>query len=301
VLFVTPAVEACTFHGLADRNDALLNGRLTMPLAVHELGHTLGLRHAHGWHCIALGCTIAEYGNVFSVMGDGTGDFNAYEKQELGWLSAIVQPDGNATHEIGPVDGPTTLPQALVVPTAMTEYWFEARARTTTSFDGDSVQPPGIAVVVGPVENSYASPFPSSNILLRNPSGGSRYAYVAGETFVQQDLFSVTVERHGPERAALRFQWLDRTAPGLTPLSVRAVGRGRALLTWSRARERGSGVKSYTVLADGRAVRVIDAATPYVNLSATLRLTRGRHRVGVFATDRAGNRGPTTSALARIR
>ena len=55
-------------------------------------------------------------------MGDGQGDFNAFEKQELGWLTGFVQPAGNGRHQIGPIEGPTTLPQALVVSTALSEY-----------------------------------------------------------------------------------------------------------------------------------------------------------------------------------
>jgi hypothetical protein len=301
VVFVTPAVEVCRFGGLADRNEALLNGQLNWPLAAHELGHTIGLRHASGWHCIALGCTVSEYGSVFSVMGDGQGDFNAFEKQALGWLTGIVHPAGSGRHEIGPVEGPTTLPQALVVSTALSEFWFESRGRPTLSFRGDREQPAGMAVVVGPVDHSDASPYPRENILLRNPAGGSRYAYLQGETFVQPEVFSVAVERHAQESATLSFEWLDRTPPAATRVRARAPLRGRVDVSWSRPRERGSGVKSYTVLVGTRAVRVVDAQTPYVNTTATLRLRSGTHRVSLFATDRAGNRGPTTSASVRVR
>ena len=97
----------------------------------------------------------------------------------------------------------------------------------------------------------------------------------------------------------LQLEWRDRVRPSKPPLKVRVKRRGRVQLDWEPARERGSGVATYTVLADGRPQRVLDGEIPYLNVTATLRLSRGSHRVGVYATDRAGNRGPAT--LVRVR
>jgi hypothetical protein len=304
VAFVTPVVPSCRFAGKAEPTEVLLNGQLSVPLAVHELGHTLGLGHAHSWHCIALGCTIDEYGNPFSVMGDGGGDFTAYEKAGLEWLTGLVRPRGNATHEIGPIEGPTTLPQALVVTTATSEFWFESRGRTTSSFLGDSQQPAGVAVLAGPGHGVAAerSDYPRRNILLPSPTGGrARFAYVAGESYVERDVFRVLVERHAPESASLRFEWLDTVAPAPSRVVARPIGGRRVEVSWNRARERGSGVESYTVLVDGRPVQVVGGDDPVLRPSTMLRLTRGAHRVGVFATDRAGNRGVTTRVAVRVR
>jgi len=303
VAFVTPLVPSCRFAGKASATEVLLNGRLTVPLAVHELGHTLGLGHAHSWHCIALGCTIDEYGNPFSVMGDGAGDFNAYEKAGLDWLSGVVRPGENATHEIGPIEGPTTLPQALVVTTAASEFWFESRGRATPSFLGNTEQPAGVAVLAGRGRGSGAerSDYPRRNILLLAPSGRARSAYAQGESFVERDVFRVLVERHAPESASLRFEWLDAVAPARSRVVARPIGGRRVEVSWNRARERGSGVESYTVLVDGRAARVVGGDDLVSTPSTMLRLTRGTHRVGLFATDRAGNRSATTLVRVRVR
>jgi hypothetical protein len=43
IAFVTPLVATCGFAGEANPTEVLLNGRLFMALAAHELGHTLGL------------------------------------------------------------------------------------------------------------------------------------------------------------------------------------------------------------------------------------------------------------------
>jgi Gametolysin peptidase M11 len=299
-VIVMPRVEACGFGGEANPTEVLLNGLLYMALAAHELGHTLGLAHASRWDCDGASCQVNEYGNEYSVMGHGNGDLNAFEKAKLQWLSGLVRPTGNATHEIGPVDAATTLPQALVVTTAASEFWFESRARSTPAFIGSSVQPPGVAVIAGPANGAIKSPYPKDNLLLANPSGGGRFAYVAGESFTRRGVFRMTVDRHAPESAALRFEWLDRTAPARPNIDVR-VRRGRARVTWDPAAEKGSGLLSYTVLVDGRPVRTLDGQIPYLNASATLRLSRGVHRVGVRATDRAGNRGRATTIRVRMR
>ena len=301
VVFVTPRVTTCPFAGEANPTEVLLNGQLFMAIAAHELGHTLGLGHASRWDCAGRACTVDEYGGGFSVMGGGNGDLNAWEKSGLEWLTGVIRPSRSSLHEIGPVDGATTLPQALIVTTAASEFWFESRGLATRSFVGASEQPAGVAVLAGPANEVVTSPYPRRNLLLPNPGGRGRHAYSEGESFVQPGVFQVTVTRHSRESAALECEWLDRIAPGPARLAASATRTGRARLSWEPANEQGSGVDTYSVVVDGQLVRSLDGHIPYLNSIATLRLTRGVHRVGVFATDRAGNRGRTTSARVRVR
>jgi Gametolysin peptidase M11 len=302
VVFVTPQVGSCPFGGEANPTEVLLNGALYRNLAAHELGHTLLLGHASRWACSGRQCTIEEYGSRFSVMGGGGGDLNAFEKSRLGWLTGLVRPRGNGTHEIGPIEGPTTRPQALVVTTAGSEFWFESRGIATPSFVGDSVQPPGVAVLAGPaISGDTASPFPRENLLLSNPAGGARYAYAAGESFVRPGIFRVTVERHAQDVAALRFRWLDRVAPGRPRVRGRSVRRGFARVEWGIPREHGSGVATYTLLVDGRPRRTVGRDSMLISGGISFRLPRGRHRLGVLATDRAGNRGRASWVRVRVK
>jgi hypothetical protein len=294
VAFVTPQVSRCQFAGEADPSEVLLNGFLTRPLAVHELGHTLGLGHASSYLCESGSCDIEEYGSLFSTMGGGSGDFNAYEKRQLDWLTSFLRAERNGAYEIGPVEGPTTLPQALVVATARNEYWFESRSLPTPSFNGTQVQPPGVVAVVGPA--SAESSYPRDNLLLPNPNGSGRYAYGAGESFVEPGAFRLTVAAHSAN-ASLQFEWTDRTRPTRPLLRAAAFRGGRARLEWDAPVERGSGLASYSLLVDGRVVRQVDP----IAYSSVLRVGRGRHVVGIAATDRAGNRGPAATIRLRLR
>jgi hypothetical protein len=301
-VFVTPYVASCPFTGKASATEVVLNGALYRNLAAHELGHTLLLGHASRWVCSGSTCAIEEYGSSFSVMGGGGGDLNAFEKARLDWLTGLVRPRGNGTHEIGPIEGPTTRPQALVVTTAASEFWFESRGVPTPSFVGTSVQPAGVAVLAGPtVAGSATSPFPRENLLLANPNGGARYAYATGESFVRPGIFRVRVERHAPEAATLRFDWLDRVAPGRPRVRGRSVRRGWARIAWETPRERGSGIETYTLLVDGRARRTVGRDAMLISGGIRFRLPRGRHRLGVFATDRAGNRGRAAWVRVRVK
>jgi hypothetical protein len=72
-------------------------------------------------------------------------------------------------------------------------------------------------------------------------------------------------------------------------------------VSWDPAPEQGSGVLTYSVLVDGRVVRTLDGQVPYLNASATVAVARGLHRLGVRATDRAGNRGRATTVAVRVR
>jgi hypothetical protein len=84
-----------TWAGLSNLRDAdWINGSYSSGVTGHELGHTLGLPHAHS---IEAGTDIFgtpgnatetnEYGNPFDIMGRGgsTGHFNMMYKWRIGW------------------------------------------------------------------------------------------------------------------------------------------------------------------------------------------------------------------------
>lgn len=180
---------------------------------VHELGHTFGLPHATRSRC-ARGCRIVEYGDPLSPMGAGGTDFTALEKLELGWISNVQRVERSGTYAVADVDAPSSLPQALVVPTAVGEYWVERRAT-------------GLVVrLVRP--NDPAHPVYLRSIFLARSEG----------RYVARGVFSVTRQ--------FAFSWLDRKRPSVP----RARALDHAYLSWTRSADGDSGVAEYRVTLD---------------------------------------------------
>ncbi|HYK06172.1 MAG TPA: hypothetical protein VEW11_00240 [Gaiellaceae bacterium] len=115
--------RVCGSGGLGSGRDVLLAGDIGG--LVHELGHTFRLPHASSARCAS--CTIREYGDPDSVMGQGGPDFNAWEKAQLGWLNAARRVSASGTYAVGPVDRDSDGAQALIVRTRAGTLWVEHR------------------------------------------------------------------------------------------------------------------------------------------------------------------------------
>jgi hypothetical protein len=159
-VYVFPG-NACGWWGLGtvggNPSHAWINTRYGFSLTVlgHEMGHNLGLYHAHSLDCgtapyAASGCSMAEYGDVFDLMGNSgrTPHYNAYQKERLGWLNAGVSPPlltassqtGTATYAIAPVeDARDTRPRAVKIPQndscTSPQKWLYVESRQATGFD----------------------------------------------------------------------------------------------------------------------------------------------------------------------
>ncbi|MDP3978196.1 MAG: Ig-like domain-containing protein [Pseudomonas sp.] len=90
--------NACGYSGMgqvgAVPSSTWINGSMILRTVAHEMGHNLGLHHAHALDCgdTTLGgtCTAQEYGDTLDIMGySGTvGHFNGFNKERLGWLAS---------------------------------------------------------------------------------------------------------------------------------------------------------------------------------------------------------------------
>lgn len=97
-LFIFPQNSACGYSGMgqvgAFPSSAWIHNSLTLRTVAHEMGHNLGLYHAHARDCgnTTLGstCTNQDYGDTVDTMGySGTvGHFNGFNKERLGWLAS---------------------------------------------------------------------------------------------------------------------------------------------------------------------------------------------------------------------
>jgi hypothetical protein len=304
-VYVFPRID-CPFSGLGSGERAWINGTAHRKLVAHELGHTYGLAHANSWECPAGRCRAVEYGDPYSTMGFGSGDFNVFEKSFLGWVTNVARPEDGGVFQLDRIELPTGAAQGLVVTTARTEYWFELRLEQLRAPFGSWILPTGVLVRVAP--NASAPPerlvYPEPNLLLPNPLGTGRAPLFAGEAFRERGAFELTVLSQVGDSAQVRFRWADTTrprAPGIVEPAARVGRTGPLFVTWSEARETGSGVAYYEVRLDRRPpVRVQTGFA--VSPVATLRKPApGRHTVSVVAVDRAGNRGVVATRRFVVR
>ncbi|MFT5727674.1 MAG: hypothetical protein ACI8PB_001812 [Desulforhopalus sp.] len=134
LIYLFPQIDNCGWSGMGtvggNPSKAWINGTLDLRTVGHELGHNLGLQHAKKLECgvnaISGDCYTVEYGDSLDIMGSPgfTGNFNAFNKEQLGWLSgdlsaatgqiAVAETDGS--YQIEPYETtPGNVPKALKI------------------------------------------------------------------------------------------------------------------------------------------------------------------------------------------
>lgn len=152
VVYMFPQ-NACGWSGLGtvggSPSTAWINGSFDLYTVGHELGHNLGLDHAHGLACganvIGSSCTNVEYGDMADIMGSTASHLNAVQKEELGWLNTIGLPpittvQSNGTYNIDPYETNTNNPKALKIlkstdPTTGAKTWYYVEFRQAIGQD----------------------------------------------------------------------------------------------------------------------------------------------------------------------
>jgi Gametolysin peptidase M11 len=184
VIYVVDGVR-CGFHGIEHGTDVMLVTEPDARLIVHELGHTFGLGHAAAVAVCNAWCITDEQGDLFSPMGSGFVDFNAYEKEQLGWIPRQPRVTHPGAYTVFPRTGRSLAHQALVLEMPDAEYWLEQRPDTKT--------PALIVHVVRPDEPS-SWPIPTSTLLLA-PIRPGHVTIAPGQTFRVHGEFAVKVAR----------------------------------------------------------------------------------------------------------
>jgi hypothetical protein len=300
--FVFPEID-CPWGGAYFDNHVWANGRFDRALLAHELGHIYGIQEeGPSARCTPSRCTPALYGNPYGVMGHGWSDYTAFEKWTFGWLDDVIGPSPRREVALGAIDRSAAAPRALRVHTSSDEYWFEFRPPEPRWDPRTADAVPGVAVVGSPSQVPEGrSRFPLRDLLVLDPGGSGQPALQEGEAITVAGTFRLAVTTLAAEQALVRFEWLDRRAPSTPRVRARQSGR-RVVVSWSPARDAGSGVERYRLLVDGRPARTIAAVRSLgrvdvpADLSVSLALAAGRHSVAVRAVDRAGNEGAAAAA-----
>ena len=157
-VYFYPQTQACAFAGASsvggNPSQSWINGTLDPHVINHELGHAFGLWHSHFLDCGTSGtiCSngnVVEYGDRMDTMGvpqTASPDYNAFQKERLGWLNYGSSPSiqtitASGTYTINPYELGGPGPNALKVlqstdPTTGAKTWYYLEARQATGFDG---------------------------------------------------------------------------------------------------------------------------------------------------------------------
>jgi hypothetical protein len=271
--------RGCGFNGMAWIGDpvSLINGRPSdRRLLTHELGHNFGLYHANAVSCTRDGmavplsetCSHHEYGDPFSVMGNGFHRFHAVERSVLPWSARertlTVNRDG--VYEVSGREDSDTEVLSVSRRTDPANWWrapthlaVELR-RPAPPFDPFASDDPvvsGITVrlvhqmlwqerwwIVGmPMKLLDATP---------GSAGGHRDAQLrVGDMLVdERSRAAITLESLQDGVARVRVGWVPSRPSGV---SAQLDGPDAAHVTWT-ASEDDEGVVAYEVERDGRVV-----------------------------------------------
>jgi M6 family metalloprotease-like protein len=119
----------------------------------HEMGHAFGLWHSHFLDCgttatICSSGTTVEYGDLLDTMGvpqTASADYNAFQKERLGWLNYGTSPSIQTVQQSGsytivPYESAGSGPNALKIlkstdSTTGAKTWYYLEARQAIGFD----------------------------------------------------------------------------------------------------------------------------------------------------------------------
>lgn len=250
VMYVlAPGTEQCGYGGWA-----FVGGNVSVTLhlgeeamrgiAQHELGHNLGLWHAHSLSCTdASGrftsgaeaggsCTVDEYGDPYDTMGNAYGHmhFSANHKVQLGWIpqSRVITAEESGSYTLAAAGRPTERPQSLRVPLGEGAYYdVEVRRPVGQFWDAKIAHIPSLlnGVTVRLVDGRGQS------LVDATPDGWMGDSAVqAGTTLtdpatgvslrlVSSDSESATVEVTHPEPLTQLFVRGTNNAWGTTPMT----------------------------------------------------------------------------------
>jgi hypothetical protein len=130
--------EQCFWHGIANGPSTWINGVFDEKVIAHELGHTLGLWHAHQLNCgteapplVLRACRVVITGDFYAVMGKwNLGHLMAMHKAQLGWITPAVHEHGVEEYDLTPISEKGGALYAVKVVRGARTFWIERREGT---------------------------------------------------------------------------------------------------------------------------------------------------------------------------
>ena len=338
-VYMFPKVASCGWMGFGQvggqTTSAWINGDFSQIVTAHELGHNLGLRHAHAKNCdvAPLGntCTNIDYGDAADTMGNiKPGHFNAFEKERLGWLNDGISPPittvtTSGRYAIQPYSSSSVGPKALKIAKGLDAngwpayYYVEFRqpiGADSVLTTGNLTQ--GVTVRMGSPKDNNSSyqldmtPGSSTTTQIELSDG----ALAVGRTYTDATSgVSITLVSADPNGALVDVTVGTATPPPTTPPSggtlTEALGLDKATYVRGDTVFMSALVKKDGVALGGASVAFVvtlpNAAKTTINATtgtdgyarATYRVAKGKAALGGYgvAADATSN-GSTATANA---
>ena len=246
-IYIYPQNSGCGWTGQGtiggSPSRAFINGSMTLRTVGHELGHNFGLYHAKDLDCgadiIGDNCASAEYGDSMDMMGSSgiTGHFNAFSKQQLGWITAsageVVTADTDGSYQLEPFEiAPAGIAKSIKVQRGVDitngePQWYVLEYRQALGFDKFLEQKNG--VTDGVVLHLATQNNINSNLLLdMQPDSGLRdlddAALLVGASYTDPDAgVTITTEWADATGASVSVSYTGssciKASPSLTLLA----------------------------------------------------------------------------------
>jgi hypothetical protein len=312
IVLVFPTTSSCGLSGVSGVAEiggehVWINGDFSVRVLAHELGHTLGLKHAGG-ACTSAGVTgsctpIAQYGDPFDAMGRASivRQMSMEHKLALGLLpaSAVKVVGGSGTYHIAPMETLTASPEVLRIPKPGGGSYYVEYRYPLGFFDS---QPPGLQGVLIHTEAPGSNDANDPDALLVDmhpgtPAGWGDAAMDVSQAF-GDPLSGISIQNLGQDAggATLQISAPRDSVPPSAVAGLTATASGTsAILHWTPASDDFQ-VDSYVVTRDGTPV----GSPTTGDFTDTGLLPGATVAYTVAAVDAGGNTGPATTVSLTV-